>query len=80
MAKTNDSKKKLIEKFQNASQAYGVFHTVCSVLAIYASIRCNRGFRLGPFMLAICCPFFYLIYIAATKGLTFCAGDIRAPV
>lgn len=78
--KVTDTKKKLVEKFEDIKEIYGIIHTVFSVIAIYASIRCNNGFSFGAFMIALCCPYFYLIYIAATKGLTFCAGDITKPI
>jgi len=47
---------------------YSVFHTIMSITAIYLSFRCNKGFDIGSFMLALCCPYIYIIYIFATNG------------
>lgn len=47
---------------------YSIFHTTMSLIAIYLSFKCNKGFDLGSFMLACCCPYIYIIYILATKG------------
>jgi hypothetical protein len=47
---------------------YSVFHTVMSLVAIYLAFRCNKGFEFGPFLIACCCPYLYIIYILATRG------------
>ncbi len=47
---------------------YSVFHTIMSLVAIYLSFRCNKGFDTGSFLMACCCPYIYVIYILATKG------------
>jgi len=47
---------------------YSVFHTIMSLVAIYLSFRCNKGFEIGPFLVACCCPYIYVIYILATRG------------
>lgn len=47
---------------------YSVFHTLMSLAAIYLAYRCNKGFELGPFLVACCCPYLYIIYVLATKG------------
>jgi hypothetical protein len=47
---------------------YSVFHTIMSLIAIYLSFRCNKGFEFGPFLVACCCPYIYIIYVLATKG------------
>lgn len=47
---------------------YSIFHTTMSLIAIYLSFKCNKGFNLGSFMLACCCPYIYIIYILATRG------------
>lgn len=48
---------------------YSMFHTVLALFAIYLSFKCNNGFNLGSFLVALICPYIYLIYILATKGL-----------
>ncbi len=47
---------------------YSVFHTIMSLVAIYLSFRCNKGFDAGAFLMACCCPYIYVIYVLATKG------------
>ena len=47
---------------------YSTFHSIMSIVAIYLSFKCNKGFDLGSFMLACCCPYIYIIYTLATKG------------
>ena len=47
---------------------YSVFHTIMSLVAIYLSFRCNKEFEIGPFLVACCCPYIYIIYILATRG------------
>ncbi len=48
---------------------YSVFHTIMSLVAIYLSFKCNKGFEFGPFLVACCCPYIYIIYTLATKGI-----------
>ncbi len=47
---------------------YSVFHLIMSLVAIYLSFKCNKGFDMGSFFVAFCCPYIYIIYILATKG------------
>ena len=47
---------------------YSIFHIIMSLIAIYLSFRCNKGFEIGPFLIACCCPYIYIIYILATRG------------
>jgi hypothetical protein len=47
---------------------FSVFHSIMSLVAIYLSFRCNNGFEIGPFFVACCCPYIYIIYILATRG------------
>ena len=47
---------------------YSVFHLVMSLVAIYLSFKCNKGFDMGSFVVAFCCPYIYIIYILATQG------------
>ncbi len=47
---------------------YSVFHSIMSIVAIYLSFRCNKGFDTMSFVLALCCPYIYIIYVLATKG------------
>jgi hypothetical protein len=47
---------------------YSVFHSIMSLVAIYLSFRCNKGFNIGSFIIACCCPWVYIIYVLATQG------------
>lgn len=47
---------------------YSVFHTIMSLVAIYLAFRCNKGFEIGPFLMALIFPYVYIIYVLATKG------------
>jgi len=47
---------------------YSVFHSIMALIAIYLAFRCNKGFSLGPFLIACTCPYLYIIYVVATKG------------
>ena len=56
------------DKAATGRYIYSVFHSIMALLAIYLSFRCNNGFSLGPFFIALLCPYIYIIYIVATKG------------
>ena len=46
-----------------------VFHSIMALFAIYLSWKCNgQQFDLVSFLIAIFCPYLYVIYILATKG------------
>ena len=56
------------DKAATGRYIYSVFHSIMALVAIYLSFRCNNGFSLGPFFIALLCPYIYIIYIVATKG------------
>ena len=39
---------------------FALVHFIFAILAIYLSIKCNKGFNLGDFLLACCCPMCYV--------------------
>ena len=47
---------------------YSVFHSVMSIVAVYLSFRCNKGFNLASVIVALFFPYIYIIYTLATKG------------
>ena len=47
---------------------YGIFHTIMSIIGIYLSFVCNKGFHLLPVLVAVLFPYPYLIYIIGTQG------------
>jgi hypothetical protein len=49
--------------------SYFITHTIISFFAIYLSWRCNRGnFNIGAFLVALFCPYIYIIYALAVNG------------
>jgi hypothetical protein len=50
---------------------YGVFHMIIAIFALYLSFKCNNGFALGDFLLALFCPVLYIIYRLAVSE-NFC--------
>jgi hypothetical protein len=47
---------------------YMVTHLIISFFAIYLSWRCNNGFNLFSFVVALLCPYLYIIWALATRG------------
>lgn len=47
---------------------YMITHLIISFFAIYLSWRCNNGFKLFPFLVALMCPYLYIIWALATRG------------
>lgn len=62
---SKDSEKKVLG-------VYGAIHSFLGLFALYLSFKCNRGFSFGAFVTACCCPHLYIIYILATRGISFC--------
>lgn len=67
----------IIEKFSDNDDAIitsvlGVIHFIGVIIAIALSFRCNRGFKLLPFIIAICCPWLYIIYALVGMHKDFC--------
>jgi len=60
--------KKEEEKPSAGKYIYSVFHTIMSIIALFLSYRCNGCFEWIPFLVALCCPYLYIIYIIAFKG------------
>jgi len=48
---------------------YTVLHIVLSFFAVYLSYKCNEGFNLSSFLVAIFFPYVYIVYKLATRGL-----------
>jgi hypothetical protein len=46
---------------------YSIFHMVVAIFALYLSFKCNKGFDIGAFLMACCCPYIYIIYKFATS-------------
>jgi len=47
---------------------YMVTHIIISFFAIYLSWKCNNGFDLLSFIIALFCPYLYIIWALATRG------------
>jgi hypothetical protein len=56
------------QSYSSGRYIYSIFHIIMSLIAIYLSYKCNKGFNIGSFIIAICCPYIYIIYTLATKG------------
>ncbi len=42
-----------------------LFNLIIGIYAIYLTFSCNKGFNLGAFLVACCCPWLYIIYAFA---------------
>jgi len=48
---------------------YSIFHVIIALFAIYLSWKCNQQhFNLGAFVIALFCPYLYIIWALATRG------------
>ena len=56
------------DKNQTSFVIFYIFHVIMALIAIYLSWKCNKGFDLLSFLIAIIFPYIYLIYIFATRG------------
>ena len=68
-----DDDKKKKEHFGNIGgysgrSIYALVHLVVAIFAIYLSFKCNKGFKIGSFLVACCCPWIYIIYILIVTG------------
>ena len=72
MASKSKDKKTKVSKTESLIKIYSFLHIALILYASYVSYRCNNGIKIAHMGLAVMCPHLYLIYIAATKGLTFC--------
>jgi hypothetical protein len=52
----------------NICSLYTITHIIVSMFAIYLSWRCNNGFNLLQFVVALLCPYLYIIWALATRG------------
>lgn len=51
-----------------------IFHFVVTIYAVFLAHRCNNGFNLGSFIIALCCPYIYIFYSASFNGLCMVTG------
>lgn len=63
--KTQEKELKIKPEF---CSLYMVTHLIISFFAIYLSWRCNKKFKLLPFLAALLCPYLYIIWVLATRG------------
>ena len=52
-------------------QSSGISRVIGTLVVLYAlflAFRCNKGFNLGDFILAICCAPFYIVYKIANPN------------
>ena len=62
------NKMREISHNQIAYTMYSIFHIIMALIAIYLSWKCNKGFDLSSFIIALIFPYLYLMYIFATNG------------
>lgn len=55
-------------KMPEICSLYMVTHLIISFFAIYLSWRCNKGYNTMSFLVALLCPYLYIIWALATKG------------
>lgn len=71
---TNENK--IIEHFSDDDAVIGTIlasiHFIGVIIAIALSFRCNRGFKILPFIIALCCPWLYIIYALVGMSKDFC--------
>ena len=46
---------------------YGILHFLAFLFAIYLSFKCNGRFDIGSFIVALICPWIYIVWILATR-------------
>jgi hypothetical protein len=69
MVNGNSSEEKKTTVVNNYSTSYAIIHLILALFALYLSFKCNHGFNLVSFLAAFCCPYLYVPYILATKGM-----------
>lgn len=55
---------------------YGTLHFIAFLFAIYLSFKCHGGFNLGSFIVALFCPWIYIIWTLVTRGPRMCTNYI----
>jgi len=51
------------------SSLYMIFHTIIALFALFLSWKCNQDkFNLGAFIIALLCPYLYIIWALAAHG------------
>ena len=46
---------------------YSIFHLIVGFFALYLSFKCNQGFNVGGFLVALFFPWIYILYKFATS-------------
>lgn len=70
-----DKKEKPRGKTSIVGIAYSALHSIIALYAIYLSFKCNNGIHVGAFVLAICCPWLYVLYHHAVSGGCVVTGN-----
>jgi hypothetical protein len=71
MDSPNDQYNQQLKKNNKKPDYYSLYfitHLIISFFAIYLSWQCNKEFNFGAFILALFCPYFYIIWALATSG------------
>jgi hypothetical protein len=70
--KKEEKKKKIIEGFSIGGTIFSIVHCIAFIYAIFLSFRCNETFNLLHFLIACCCPYFYIIYYFVSLKNIYC--------
>lgn len=65
----DNKKKECNTQSQIAYTIYYIFHIIMALIAIFLSWKCNQGFNLLSFIIALIFPYLYIIYTFATNGI-----------
>jgi hypothetical protein len=63
-----EKKNETEEKNNQYKLIYSIMHIIISLFAIYLSWKCNDGFDLMSFIVALMCPYLYIVWALATRG------------
>jgi hypothetical protein len=54
---------------ENNRVMYYIFHCLMSMAAVYMAYKCNGKMDIGALLVALLCPYIYIIYKLGTNGL-----------
>lgn len=60
----------------NMIVGYSTLHFIAFLIAIYLSFKCHGGFDLPSFIVALFCPWIYIIWVLATRGTGMCTDYV----
>lgn len=72
----NNNKKEHFTSSANSGVVitYGAIHFLAFLFAVYLSFKCHGSFHLPSFIVALFCPWIYIVWVFATKGPKMCTN------